>query len=336
MKRLSLLFVVPLGLVGLSCVGLAACASKPGDTAESTDGISPEEAQKNPIQGIGAAKVLIDTGSYTDGPVWHAGESVLFFTVPIGDGDVPGLYRVRPDGSAMKVRGGTVKTGEVPVGNAIDAKGELVTAEAKRLLRGAPNAEPAAVAAGYPSDKGTTPFDTLNDVVVHKNGTMYVTDPGYFADPPPESNRLYRIGPDGVVTIADTFANVPRPNGVALSPDQKILYVGFERPPAGTKPYVEKYFLKDDGTLAEHSHFAELEIDASPDGVEVDKAGNVYVANKAGVTVFKADGKKIGNVAVPDQPTGLAFGGADLKTLYITTAGSKIYSVKVNVTGINQ
>ena len=70
------------------------------DTAQSTDGISPEEAAKNPIQGIGAVKVLIDTGSYTDGPVWHAGEGVLFFTVPIGDGDVPGLYRVRPDGSA--------------------------------------------------------------------------------------------------------------------------------------------------------------------------------------------------------------------------------------------
>jgi gluconolactonase len=328
MKRLSIL--LPLVLIA------AACSSKADDSAQPTDGISAEEAQKNPIQGIGAAKVLIDTGSYTDGPVWHAGEGVLFFTVPIGDGEVPGLYRVRPDGSAMKVRGGTIKTGDVPVGNAIDAKGELVTAEATRLLRGAPGAEPAAFAAGYPSDKGTSPFDTLNDVVVHKNGTMYVSDPGYFADPPPAANRLYRIGPDGIVTIADTFQDVPRPNGVALSPDQKILYVGFERPPAGVKPYVEKYFLKDDGTLAEHSHFTELEMDASPDGVEVDKAGNVYVANKAGITVFKADGKKIGNIAVPEQPTGMAFGGTDFKTLYITTQGTKIYSVKVNVTGINQ
>lgn len=333
--NLSRLLVVPLVPLGLA-LALASCSSKSGDTAQSTDGISPEEAQKNPIQGIGAPKVLIDTGSYTDGPVWHAGEAVLFFTVPIGDGDVPGLYRVRPDGSAMKVRGGTIKSGEVPVGNAIDTKGELVTAEAKRLMRGSPTAEPAAVAATYPGDKGMTPFDTLNDVVVHKNGTMYVTDPGYFADPPPQANRLYRIGVDGTVAIADTFQDVPRPNGVALSPDQKILYVGFERPPVGTKPYVEKYFLKDDGTLAEHSHFAELDVDASPDGVEVDKAGNVYVANKAGVTVFKPDGKKIGTVAVPEQPTGLAFGGADLKTLYITTQGTKIYQVKVNVTGINQ
>lgn len=327
MKRISLL-VLPLALLA------AACSSKSDDS--SGGDISAEEMNKNPIQGIAPAKVLIDTGSYTDGPVWHAGEGVLFFTVPIGDGDVPGLYRVRPDGSAMKVRGGSIKKGDIPVGNAVNENGDLITAEAKTLLRGSPSGAPAPVAAAYPGDKGMTPFDTLNDAVVMKNGTMFVTDPGYFADPPPMANRLYRIGADGAVTVADKFDNVPRPNGVALSPDQKILYVGFERPPAGVKPYIEKYYVKEDGSLAEHSHFAELDIDASPDGVEVDKAGNVYVANKAGVTVFKADGKKIGNVAIPEQPTGLAFGGTDFKTLYVTTQGTKIYSLKVNVTGINQ
>jgi gluconolactonase len=330
MKRISALVVLPLVLIA------AACSSNADPAADGTGGVSAEELGKNPIQGIGAAKVLIDTGSYTDGPVWHAGEGVLFFAVPIGDGEVPGLYRVRPDGSAMKVRGGTIKDGAVPVGNAVDTKGELITVEAKQLLRGGAGQNQVPVASGYPSDKGVTPFDTLNDAVAHKNGTLYVTDPGYFADPPPTTNRLYRIGPDGVVTIAEQFENVPRPNGVALSPDQKVLYVGFERPAAGIKPYVEKYYVNEDGTLAEHSHFVEMDMDSSPDGVEVDKAGNVYVANKAGITVFKSDGKKIGNVAIPEQPTGMAFGGTDFKTLYITTQGTKIYSLKVNVTGINQ
>lgn len=329
MNRLTILYALPL------CLLAASCSSKTADSGD-PNGVSPDEANKNPIQGVGAPKVLIDTGSYTDGPVWHVGEGVLFFSVPIGDGDAPGLYRVRADGSAMKVRGGTIKGGDVPVGNAVNAQGDLITAEAKHLLRGSPSGAPAPVAEGYPGAMGVTPFDTLNDAVVHKNGTMYVTDPGYFADPAPTKNRLYRIGPDGAVTVADTFDNVPRPNGVSLSPDQKILYVGFERPPAGIKPYVEKYFLKEDGTLAEHSHFTELDNDASPDGIEVDKAGNVYVANKAGITVFKSDGKKIGNVAIPDQPTGMAFGGDDLKTLYITTQGTKIYSIKVQVTGIAQ
>ena len=159
---------------------------------------------------------------------------------------------------------------------------------------------------------------------------------GAICRPAPADQSPLSIGPGWRGDHRRVVQSVPRPNGVALSPDQKILYVGFERPPAGIKPYVEKYFLKDDGTLAEHSHFAELDIDTSPDGVEVDRAGNVYVANTAGVTVFKSDGTKIGTVKIPEQPTGLAFGGTDLKTLYVTTAGSKIYSVKVNVTGINQ
>jgi gluconolactonase len=329
MKRFALMLVIPLGLMAASC-------SSKDDSEEGTGGASAADLNKNPIQGIAAAKLVIDTGQYTDGPVWHAGEKVLFYTVPFGEGDIPGLYRVRPDGSAMKVRGGNMKTGELPVGNAVNKAGELVTVEAKRIMRGGVGADPAAIATGYTSDKGVTPFDTLNDCVVHANGTMYVTDPGYFADPPPMANRLYRIGPDGAVTIAENFENVPRPNGVALSPDQGILYVGFERPAVGTKPYVEKYYVKADGSLAEHSRFVEFEMDASPDGIEVDQAGNVYVANKAGITVFKPDGKKIGNVAVPETPTGMAFGGEDLKTLYVTTAKTKIFALKVNVPGINQ
>ncbi len=331
MKRIALLLVLPLGLLTASCSSKSDEADAPAD-----NGPSAAELQKNPIQGIAAAKMVIDTGQYTDGPVWSAAEKVLFYTVPFGEGEVPGLYRVRPDGSAMKVRGGNMKTGELPVGNAVNKNGELVTVEAKRIMRGGAGATAVAVAAGYPSDKGTTPFDTLNDVVVHANGTMYVTDPGYFADPAPLSNRFYRISPDGAVSVAEAFDNVPRPNGVALSPDQKLLYVGFERPAVGVKPYVEKYHLNDDGSLAEHSRFTEFDMDASPDGIEVDMAGNVYVANMAGITVFKADGKKIGNVAIPEQPTGIAFGGDDLKTLYITTAKTKIFAVKLNVTGINQ
>lgn len=314
---------------------LLACGNS-DETTEETGGVSAADLAKNPIQGVGAPKMLIETGQYTDGPVWHQGEGVLFFTVPIGTGDVPGLYRVRPDGSAMKVRGGDIKTGQLPVGNAVDANGSLITVEAKRVVRGGGDGQQQPIATGYPGAAGVAPFDTLNDAVVHKSGAIFVSDPGYFAEPAPDTNRLFRIAPDGAVTVAEAFANVPRPNGLALSPDQKILYVGFERPAAGTKPYIEKYFVKDDGSLAEHSKFTELDIDSSPDGVEVDAAGNVYVANKAGVTVFKSDGKKIGNVAVPEQPTGLAFGGDDKKTLFITTQGTKIYTLKVNVPGINQ
>lgn len=327
MKRVLSLFALP--VVGL----LAACGSS--DSSGSGENI---DLTKNPIQGIKPATVLIETGQYTDGPVWVASEGVLMYTVPLNQGDIPGLYRVKPDGSAMKVRPGDMKSGKLPIGNAVTASGELVTVEAKLLTRGgqAPGTDAVEIAKSYTSDKGPAPFDTLNDAVVHKSGTMFVTDPGYFADPAPTQNRLYRVGPDGAVTVAQAFEDVPRPNGVALSPDQKILYVGFEKPVQGTKPYIEKWNLSDDANLLEHAHFVELDMDSSPDGVEVDKAGNVYVATKAGVQVFRPDGKSIGTIKLPEQPTGMAFAGEDLKTLYITTQGTKIFQVKLNVPGINQ
>ncbi len=62
----------------------------------------------------------------------------------------------------------------------------------------------------------------------------------------------------------------------------------------------------------------------------------MYVATKAGVTVFKSDATKIGVVSIPEQPTGMAFAGADLKTLYVTTGGTKIWELHVNVPGIVQ
>ncbi len=329
MKRVfTLLFALPLSLV-------VACGSSDDGSSGDSENV---DLKKNPIQGIPAPKVLIETGQYTDGPVWVASENVLVYTVPLNQGDIPGLYRVKPDGSAMKVRPGDMKAGTLPIGNAVSATGELFTMEAKRITRGGqgPGSDAVPVAQGYTTDKGPTPFDTLNDAVVHKSGVIFVTDPGYFADPAPLENRVYRVAADGNVTVAATFSDVPRPNGVALSPDQKVLYLGFEKPVAGTKPYIEKYNLSDDANLLEHSKFVEFEMDSSPDGIEVDKAGNVYVATKDGIQVFTSAGKKIGLVKIPDQPTGMAFGGADMKTLYVTTAKTKIFELKVNVPGINQ
>ena len=82
--------------------------------------------------------------------------------------------------------------------------------------------------------------------------------------------------------------------------------------------------------------FVELDMNTDPDGIEVDQAGNLFIATKAGVMVFKSDATKLGVVAVPEQPTATAFGGSDLKTLYITTQGTKIYQITVTVPGVVQ
>ncbi len=324
-------------------------ASEPGlDTNAPSDAPDVTKAIVSPLEGVGAPRLAVEMGAFTDGPVWHPGLGSLFFTTPLGEG---ALYRMAPDGLVTKVRDGVRKDGTQPIGNAVTASGDLITVEAKRIVRlPAGSSTPTVVAtvfAGFddmPDDpmnpKALLPptdgaFDTLNDVVARNDGTLYVTDPGYFGAP--IVNRLYRISPDGQVRIAATFMDLPRPNGVALSPDEKKLYVSFTSPALGTLPFVRTYDVRDDGTLGASAKFVELgPADSSPDGLAVDTDGNLYVAMREGIAVYKPDGTSWGTLAVAERPTGMAFGGADRKTLYITTAGTKLWQVTTNVPGLLQ
>lgn len=319
--------VLPL-LCVLPILAAAACKPKSADDENET-GTNPTEpgeakATENPIEGIEPAKKLFESGAFTDGPIWNEREKVWNFTAPLGEG---GLYKVDEAGSAAKVRDGAKDS--VPIGNTVEKTGAIVTVETKRLVRGN-----APIATGYAKGAQTAPFDTLNDAVAHASGNIYVTDPGYMGEP--IANRLYRLDGTGKVSVVAEFQDVPRPNGVAFSPDQKTLYVGFERPVQGTKPYIEKWAINADGTPGNHEKFVDLDMDSSPDGIEVDKDGNVYVATKAGIAVFRANAEKLGVISVPEQPTAMAFGGADMKTLLVTTHGINVFTVKVKVAGIAQ
>ena len=258
------------------------------------------------------------------------------------------LAHVCIDGRQSKIRDGVRAQNTQPIGNAVTATGDLITVEAKRIVRlVAAGGDPNVIAVNYSgaaqglADAGAATgdgqFDTLNDLVARKDGTLYVTDPGYFANPDAAANRIYRVDPAGKVEVVETFEEVPRPNGITLSPDQKSLYVGFSAPTAGTLPFIRKYTVNEDGTLGDWTKFIEIGPEKSePDGLTVDKAGNVYVATLAGVEVYKPDGKPWGTVPFPEteRPTGLAFGGEDLKTLFVTTQGVKIWQLKPKLAGV--
>jgi gluconolactonase len=379
MKRInSLFFMLPLAALTVMACSKDSGSDENGNTVGGENGgenggqnggpngdtpkPSEEDLKKNPIDGVAPPKAVFESGQFTDGPVWHAKLGVLFFSTPLGE--TSGLYRMLPDGRAMKVRDGIRAEGTTPVGNSINGAGEIVTVEIKRVTKfgfdeknlplpptviatgydgsAAPPpppapADPANPAPAEPTPAPTTPgqFDTLNDVVARKDGTMFVTDPGYFAEP--TANRIYRISPDGAVQVVEAFEDVPRPNGVALSPDEKFLYVGFSKPIKGTLPFIRQYIVNDDGTLGEWTKFVDVgPEDANPDGIAVDMAGNVYVASTAGIEVFRPDSSKIGVVPLEEKPTGMSFGGKDMKSLFITTEGVKIWELRVNVPGISQ
>ncbi len=164
-------------------------------------------------------------------------------------------------------------------------------------------------------------FNGPNDVTVRSDGTIYFTDPGATQ---PALDTLYRIAPGGTMAVA-LDKTMRFPNGVALSPLENTLYVA-----AATDGKVFKFPVNSDGSLGPRGDFAQGLTNCG--GLAVDEAGNVYVATPSGVRLFKEDGTPRGSLTVPEPANSLGFGGADLKTLFITGPTS-LYSVTLQVPG---
>lgn len=172
------------------------------------------------------------------------------------------------------------------------------------------------------------PFIGPNDLVADRRGGVYFTDPGAY--PPPgqfltEIPAVYYVRPDGaVIRIAD---DIPRPNGIILSPDEKTLYV------ANTLgAFVVAFDVQPDGRVRNQRNFARLGgirmtnqgVRSGADGLAVDEAGRLYVTSTIGVQVFSPQGRHLGTIPIgnPDGPQNLAFAGPDKKTLYVVGDGA--------------
>ncbi len=174
------------------------------------------------------------------------------------------------------------------------------------------------------------PFNGPNDVWVDPAGGLYFTDPFYKRDywqnrpkPDQEKQRLYYLPKDAKVpVIADE--TLVQPNGIIGTPDGKLLFVA----DIGDKKTYQ-YEIAEDGKLVNRKLFCEM----GSDGMTRDTAGNLYLTGK-GVTVFDKDGKKLGDIPIPETWTAnVTFGGADLKTLFITAMDS-VYTLEMKVPGI--
>ncbi|MFT3926881.1 MAG: SMP-30/gluconolactonase/LRE family protein [Myxococcales bacterium] len=172
-------------------------------------------------------------------------------------------------------------------------------------------------------------LNSPNDLTVRSDGTVYFTDPDWQLGPRSSETKItgvYRVSPPlepGRALEAQVVEKtLSKPNGIALSPDERTLYVGSQ------DSEIRKYPLAADGSLGQRSKFADT---GSSDGFAVDCAGNLYVTSGT-VEVFSPQGEKLGDVTLDDTPSNAAFGGADRQTLYIT-AGSRLYSIHLNVPG---
>jgi gluconolactonase len=173
------------------------------------------------------------------------------------------------------------------------------------------------------------PFNGPNDVWVDPAGGLYFTDPFYKRDywqnrpkPEQEKQRLYYLSKDAKVpVIADD--TLVQPNGIIGTPDGKLLFVA----DIGDKKTYQ-YEISKDGKLANRKLFCQM----GSDGMTRDTAGNLYLTGK-GVTVFDKDGRKLGDIPIPESWTAnVTFGGVDLKTLFITAMDS-VYTLEMTVPG---
>jgi gluconolactonase len=171
-----------------------------------------------------------------------------------------------------------------------------------------------------------------NDVICHSDGSIFFTDPSLRV---PQAEReldhagIYRIAPDGAVSL---LAKVEYPNGLALSKDERTLFVANTR----WTQYIHALELDASGNLVRRRIFADMSADGTngvPDGMKIDESGRVFCTGTGGVWVFEPDGSRIGIIETPEVCANIAFGGSDLRTLLLT-ASTSVYTLRVKVPGL--
>jgi gluconolactonase len=257
---------------------------------------------------------------FTEGPLWHPDGFYYFVDVRASM-----LYRITPGRPHEVVR---EKTGGGN-GTTFDLQGRLILCEGdnRRVTRRAADDRFEVLVDRFEGKRLNRP----NDVVCKSDGSIYFTDPGLrvpLAEREVPYAGVYRIAPDGAVSLVADFEY---PNGLAFSPDERLLYVANTR----WAQYIHVLELDGDGRVLRRRIFADMssdETDGVPDGMKVDVEGRVYCTGPGGTWVFAPDGTRVGVIRTPEVPANLAFGGPDLRTLFFT-ARTSVYTLRAKVPG---
>jgi gluconolactonase len=277
------------------------------------------------IAGDGEATKVQGGFQFLEGPVWDPGEQSLIFS------DIPAsrLYRLAKDGAISVYREQT----NMANGNAWDLQGRLVTCEhlSSRVVREAADGTLEVLASSY----GGRELNCPNDVISTRDGRILFTDPTYgrigaFGGPreiPQDAPAVYCLDP-GTGELTRICAGFEQPNGLCLTEDERYLFVNDT-----TRRHIKR-FAFGAGPLGDGEVWATVtgEGEGAPDGMKIDSAGHLWCTAPGGVQAFDTDGTCLGTVLVPEKVANFTWGGADLKTLYLT-AGTSLFSRPVNVPG---
>ena len=275
------------------------------------------------------------TVAFLEGPATHR-DGTVYFTDLNGNR----ILKMSPQGRVTTVREPSARAN----GLAFDSEWRLLAAEFGDPARKIPprvtrtdltTGRIDVLADAYDNQ----PFVSPNDITLDGRGRIYFTDIG--------GGAVYRIDPDGRLSRILNRPSIERPNGLIVSPDDRILYLIEANSAAGGARMIRAYDLHPDGTVSGMRVFHNFYPGRSGDGMCIDSDGTLYVAaglnrlrgtsetldTKAGIHVFAPSGKPSGFLPVyEDTVTNCAFGGPDMKTLYVT-AGKTLLRFRLTVPG---
>jgi gluconolactonase len=281
--------------------------------------------------GIAHLDKLADGCIWAEGPVWFADGGYLLWS------DIPNnrMLRWTPETGVSIYRAESNNSN----GNTRDLQGRLVTCEhlTRRVTRTEPDGSITVIADKHKGKRLNSP----NDVVVKSDGSIWFTDPSYGILTEFEGSRseqeqggcyVYRVDPANgeISVVADDFV---KPNGLAFSPDEKVLYVADSA--ASHDPnaphHIRAFDVVDGKRLTNNRVFCDIKT-GNPDGFRMDVTGNLWTSTHAGVECYAPDGTLLGRINVPEMVANVCFGGKRRNRLFIT-ATTSLYAVYVNTTG---
>ncbi|HEX4489486.1 MAG TPA: SMP-30/gluconolactonase/LRE family protein [Terriglobales bacterium] len=226
-------------------------------------------------------------------------------------------------------------------GNTVDRQGRVVSCltRGRSVVREELDGTLTTLADRYRGGRLTSP----NDVIVKSDGTVWFSDPdygflcpedfGHGDKPEQDRNRVYRVVPEtGDVTVVSE--DFDKPNGLAFSPDESVLYVGDTGRTHGEfRPHQLMAFdVVSNGTAVANPRVFTVIEPWVPDGFRLDIDGNLYVTAGDGIQVFNPKGEMLGKILTPQTAANCSFGMSDNQTLFIG-ATTSIWSIKLNTTG---
>ena len=267
---------------------------------------------------------IIDGLAFPEGPAWD-GKDTLYFS----DCYEKTIYKVTSNSVAPFIKGTTEPFSfEKTVGLTVSGDGDIYACESSKgeILKISPDGDCETYASGYNGKKFTKP----NDLIFDSKGNLYFTDPDKYTTKNPDGVvYMVKKGTKEVIPVVESLGF---PNGIAISPDGKNLYVCesvFQR--------VSRFDISEDGSISNKKVFVDLP-GGDPDGINFDSKGNLWVAHFGGgsIYVISPNGKILSKIDAPGKkPSNIEFGGENLDVLYLTECETKaVYKALVNTPGL--